>query len=175
MVASEFVGVGVRMAGVALILGALGAAVTGLAFSIGESIRTVLLGPLQSVRDNSPMARDDLADMTVVAAAMCAFLSVALDGAWLAVLIGVMLFVARPMVKRAMRVEDPMQAIGGQFGTDFVMGIYAPVALAQLLLGNVYLAMSMSLVLVALAWPPGGAGVSSKRGEPGPVVPALVN
>jgi hypothetical protein len=165
----ELVQTGIQVFAVALTLGAFVLLLNGGAYSLGWSCRSALEPLLASVRARSSRSRPELADASVVLAIGFALLSAVFEQLVPALLIVALLLKGRPLVRRATREENRLLALVGSLSSDTVIGFYLPMVLAQVLLTNLYIAASMSLVVVALSWPPGGGQAipgRSWRGAP---------
>ena len=166
----ELVEVGLSMSAVALIIGAAFLLVSGSARSLGEAFRQSIEPTLTEFRSRSTRSRSELADMTILAAIGLALLAV-FDGA---VLIGsavaVLLYVARPSIRRATSQEHRLLAVSSAFSLDLMIGTYLPFALAHVLLFDWIMALCLFAVVLALSWPAGGGEtIPGRRWQPAPV------
>ena len=86
---------------------------------------------------------------------------------WFAgLLIGAILWKSRSMIRRLTSEEHPLMAIGNLFSTDLIIGLYLPIALAQFMLGRIFIGLAMSMVVVALSWPAGrGLRAGGRTGQ----------
>ncbi len=153
---AELLIVGLRTTGVALILGSLMLLATGSAGPLGGTLRQALEPALHAVRARTSLSRSELADVTILAAVALAVGSIVAERRYFAVIMVVGLWLARPGVQRLTSQENKMLAIASYFSIDFLIGLYAPIVVANLLLGNVLLASSLLAVVIALSWPTGG-------------------
>ena len=148
---------GTKLAAVALILGAVMSFVNGTAPIMGEQWRESIHPALASVRSRSTLSRAQLADRSMLAAIVLSGLAVVFEGRFLGLVVGIGLWMARPMIVRLCSQEHPLLAIGDSFSANLIIGLYLPVAIAQLLLGQVLTGAAMLSVVLALSWPAGGA------------------
>lgn len=148
---------GLAMSGLCLVILALWSLVTGFASVIGAACRARLRPALLRVRSMSSLGRSDLADATLVLAVGLAAADVVVGRSFVAALVAVMLWLARPSVQRLMREERPLFALGTELSSDLVVGAFLPLAVAHLLLGDALMAGAIFAATVALCWPPGGA------------------
>jgi hypothetical protein len=153
---SQIVEIATRVTAVGLTFGSFVLLLTGSALTLGTSFRTAVEPVLRSIRDLTSMSRPDLADTTVVAAIGFAGCSAVFESVVAGMLIMGLLAWSRPMVRRATRDENKLQALAGSFSIDLIIGGYLPIVPAQALLGNWYAAASLLLVTLALSWPAGG-------------------
>ncbi len=159
MVYGELLGIGLRLTGLALIGFTVFSFVTGSATATGATIRASLTPTLRGVRDTSELSRAQLADRSILAAAAVCALSVFIDRSFVAAIVTGLILVSRPSVVRMAREERPLFALAQQqFSGDLLIGLYAPMALAQMMFNNYLMSAAFSLVLLSLSWPPGGAG-----------------
>ncbi len=149
---------GLRFAGLALIFVTVWSFISGSAPSTGAAVRESLKPGLRSIRDSSTWSRSELADRTIVAAVAVAAVSTLVDQSLLSAIVAGLLWQSRPALRRATSEEQPLLAFASQLSSDMMIGLYTPMVLAQLLLGNHLLALAFSFVAIALSWPPGGAG-----------------
>lgn len=147
---------GTRLAAVALIFWAFISFFMGTASATGQSFRSSLQPLLSSVRSSSSMSRQQLADASMVSAAVFAGMAVIVDRSIVAVLVAGLLWKARPQLRRLTSEENPLRAIAGSFSLDLVIGIYLPILLSQVIVGNYFIALTLMLVVVSLSWPAGG-------------------
>jgi len=152
----ELIDAALNGSSIALVFAAFGLLIHGSARSVGESFRTLIEPLLLFVRDSSACSRTRLADLSILAA-MGLGMSAALTESLLAgVAVASLLWLARPAVHRATREEHRLLATASFFSLDVVIGVNLPVAMAHLLIGNIFLAMSLVTIAVALSWPAGG-------------------
>jgi hypothetical protein len=130
--------------------------VTGNAHATGAAVRAQLTPALTTIRSTTAMSRAELADASLILALGLAAVSMIVDRTYLAAVMIPLLWLSRPSVRRLTSEERPMFALGGELSGNLVVGLFAPIALAHLLLGNGFLAASLLAVTVALCWPPGG-------------------
>ncbi len=131
---------------------------TGAAWTNGATVRGALKPGLLSLRQSSSRSRADLADMTLLAAVVLAMISLLVEGAFGGALVAVGIMWARTTVQRLTSQEHPLMAVGTQFSADLAIGIFAPLMLAQILMGSWFLAASHLAVCICLSWPAGGPG-----------------
>ncbi len=162
--------IGMAVAAFGLIMGALYLFITGTSSSVGERVRGALTPLLRLVRDNSSLSRGDLADRSVLIGAALVLVSAAVNQSIIELMVAVVLYRARSSIKRASKEEQPLLAIAGFFSSDMIVGVYAPIILALVMLGNVAMAAGLGSVIIALCWPPGGAGYTSGAWRPAWVV-----
>jgi hypothetical protein len=143
------------MTALCLIVLAVWSLVTGHAQTVGAAVRAQLVPVLTAIRAMTTLSRADLADASLIIAVGLAAISMIVDRNLLAAVIIPLLWLARPAVRRLTSEERPMFALGGELSGNLVVGLFAPIALAHLLLGNRFLAASLVAVTVALCWPPG--------------------
>ncbi len=158
----ELIHAGLQIGALALIVGAVMSFVQGTAPVLGEQLREALRPMLTGLRDRSDLSRSELADRSMLAAVGLSVLAVLIDRSIAAALIAIVLWFARPMVARMVSQEHPMLALSQTFSTDLVIGLYLPIALAQLLMFQLLMGASMFLVVLALSWPPGGAAAGGQ-------------
>lgn len=163
---SDPIQAGMAGAAFALILGALYLFVSGGSSSIGEQVRGILTPALRAIRDGSTLSRGDLADRTVLLGAALVLSSAVTRLSIIDLAIAIVLYRARPKIKSATKQEQPLLAIAGFFSTDMIVGVYTPMLLALFMLGDIAVALGLSTVVIALCWPPGGAGQVSGEWRP---------
>lgn len=157
--ATQLFVVGNAFAAIALMGWAFVSLLTGSAIATGATFRALLDPSLTSIRSNSVLSREELSDRTMLAAVTAAILGGLLSGSVLLMIVGAMLFTARPKLGRLMTEENRLRALIGSFSIDMAVGLYLPIILAQVLLANYASALVFFLVILSLSWPPGGAGV----------------
>ena len=140
--------------------------IAGTSPILGSAIREWLRPALQAVRRSTDRSRSKLADLTVVVAVVFAVASIPLDSNPLAAVVAIVLWMARPQVARLTSEEHPLLAKAGEFSADLIIGIYAPIMAAMLLLGDIAMAASLLTVTVALCWPPGNEGTRVRTWRP---------
>ncbi len=163
---SDPIQAGMAGAAFALILGALYLFVSGGSSSVGEQVRDMLTPTLRALRDTSSLSRSELADRTVLLGSALVLSSAVTRLSIIDLGIAIVLYRSRPSIKKATKQEQPLMAIAGFFSTDMIVGVYTPMLLALLMLGDVAVALGLSTVVVALCWPPGGAGHLSGEWRP---------
>lgn len=144
------------MGAIGLIGGAFILLLAGNTSGIGSSFRSAVEPALRSVRDRTTCSRSDLADRSVLVSIGFATGEAVTGHLLVAVILGFLLWRARPGLRRLMSQENKILAAGGTFSADVAIGFYLPVVAAQVLLHNLFLAASLLSVVVALCWPPGG-------------------
>lgn len=152
----ELVSAGMALGALALIAGAAMSAFNGSASVTGEQFRELIRPILQSIRERSTLSRSELADRSMLAAIAGCALAVLVERSLLAGLAAVGLQMARPMVIKLVSQEHPLLALGDSVSANFIIGLYVPVVLAHVLLGELLTGGALMLVVVALSWPAGG-------------------
>lgn len=153
----ELLSAGMALGAIALIVGAAMSAFNGSASATGEQFRELIRPVLQSIRERSTLSRAELADRSMLAAIAGCALAVLVERSLLAGVAAIGLQMARPMVVKLVSQEHPLLALGDSFTGNFIIGLYVPVVLANVLLGQLLTGGALLLVVVALSWPAGGA------------------
>lgn len=152
-----------------LVFGAFLLLINGQALNLGSSMRARLEPVLTSLRSRTSLSRAELADVTVIGAAVVALAGLPLERSAGNLLIPILLLGSRRLIRRATREENRLLAVMGSLSTDLIIGFYVPVILAQVLLLNLATALSLTMVIVALSWPAGGTGIPGRRWRLAPV------
>ena len=145
-----------QMSGIALLLCAIGSLINGTAGSIGEAVRGLFAPALTKVRERTDLDRGQLADESMKAAVAFAAAAAVTNVSAMALLTTIIIWKARPAVQRLTSQDDPMQAKASEFSGNLLAGLYAPIALAMLLMGSFLMAACFAAVLVAVLWPAKG-------------------
>ena len=169
MTHGELLAIGLKVSGMALILGSFLLLLTGASMSFGTSFRSALEPSLQQARSFTSMSRDQLADATILVGIVLAISASALEQRLIPGLVAIGLWYARPLVRRSTREEHQLLAIVGTISIDTVIGFYAPLAMAYFLFGDLLMGATFLSVVVALSWPAGGASIPGRRWRLAPV------
>lgn len=162
----QLLAAGNAFAAIALIAWAFVSLFTGSAIATGESIRTSLRPALADIRSRSTLRRDELSDRTVVAAVLVAMVASLLERSVVLMIVAALLFVARPQIRRMTKEENRLRAIVGSLSLDLVIGLYLPLILALIITQDWGKAVVLSLMTVAMSWPPGGGHVQRTDWNP---------
>ncbi len=148
---------GAQVAAIATIVGGAGLLVLGRSTMLGQSCRLTIKPMLTWVRSRSELSRSDLAEISTLLAVALALLGGLVDQSPTALVLAVLLWMSRPSIVRLTRDEHPLMAEASSFTIDLMIGIYVPIAVAQILLVRLPMAGSFVALIVALSWPAGGA------------------
>jgi len=162
--APELFDSGMQLGAIALIIGAVLSFVTGTAPIFGGQVREAVRPVLADLRSRSSLSRRELADRCMLSAVLLSVAAVFLERSFMAAIIAVALWTARPMVARLASQEHPLLAIADSLSIDLMIGLYLPVAMAQMLLGRYFTGSAMLVVILALSWPAGGGARRATRG-----------
>ncbi len=154
----QLLAIGNAFAAIALIGWAFVSLLTGSAVATGESVRTSLQPTLADIRSRTTLRRDELADRTVMAAVIVAMGASLVERSIVLMILGALLFLARPQIRKLTKEENRLRAIVGSLSLDLVIGLYLPLILAQVITRNWGNAAVLFLTTVALSWPAGGGG-----------------
>ncbi|MDH4075138.1 MAG: hypothetical protein OEY41_16865 [Acidimicrobiia bacterium] len=165
----ELVDVGASTLALGLVVVAFVQLLTGGAFKLGHAFRSTVEPVLASIRGSSRLSRAELADRTMLVAIALAAAGTVVQRSVAGVLMMVVLWKVRPLVRRTTREEHKLLAMAGTLSIDLVVGFYVPMTLAQLLLLQYLFAASMVAVMVALCWPAGGGSLRRRRWQLAPV------
>lgn len=158
--------IGMVLAAFGLIIGAVYLFLTGGSNSVGEKVRGALTPSLRAVRDGSSLSRGELAERSVLVGAALVLASGFIRLSIFDVAVAILLYHSRTKIRRSATEEQPLRAIAGFFSTDMIVGIYVPIILAMFILGSVMVALGLASVVIALCWPPGGAGFAAGAWRP---------
>lgn len=153
---TELFEVGIKLSAAGLIFGAFFLLIAGAASGLGWSFRSAIEPMLQHIRASSSLSRSELADLSIRISIGFAALAALFGQLFLAVVLVVVLWRGRPIIRRLTTEENRLLAVVGSLSIDLVIGFYVPIVLAQFLLLNLFIGSSLLLVIVALSWPPGG-------------------
>lgn len=152
----ELVRAGLSMSAVALIAGAAFLLLTGSARSLGEAFRESVEPALAQVRSRTNRSRSELADLSMLAAIGLSLLNILGGNPVIGTVVAIVLYVARPAIRRATRHEHRLLAMGGLFSIDLIIGAYLPFVLAHVMMFDWLMALCLFAVVLALSWPAGG-------------------
>ncbi len=152
----EIATLGLQLAAAGLIIGAIVSLLTGSAPSLGTSTRSALEPALSRIRHGSSLSRQQLADLSLLAAIGCSACAAIFDQFGVSVFMTLLLWLSRPAIQRVCREENRLLAIAGSLTTDLIIGLYVPIMAAQILIGHPFIAASMVFVVITLSWPAGG-------------------
>ena len=159
---AELLQAGLQLGAMALIFGAFFLLVIGATSYLGLSCRSAIEPTLRRIRQGTSHTRSELADVSVRLSIALAIVAI-IERPILAVLLMVGLMKGRPTIRRLTSDENRLLALRGSLSIDLVIGFYLPIALAQLLMRDVFTGASMLMVIVALSWPAGGGDVVPGR------------
>ncbi|MEZ5343273.1 MAG: hypothetical protein R2706_18085 [Acidimicrobiales bacterium] len=154
-----------QLCGIALILGAVASAINGSASGIGLSVRQLVSPTLERVRERTDLDRAQLADESMKLAIAFGAAGTITNRSVTALITTLVLVKARPTIRRLTQQENPLLASVSDLSGNYVAGIYAPLVLALLLLGNFLIAASFGAVLLALLWPAKGGWKRRSRSK----------
>ncbi|MGF1596909.1 MAG: hypothetical protein ACFCVK_08235 [Acidimicrobiales bacterium] len=149
---------GLELTALAIFVCAFALFLTGGSDAVGQPFRLAIEPLLADLRARTARSRAELADTSILVsigfAVLAALAGQAIGGAAVAL----MLWWGRPVFQRLTREDNRLMASMSLFSIDMVIGLFVPIALAQLLLSSYFLAFSTVLVVVALSWPAGTGG-----------------
>ena len=160
---TELLQLGTQIAAIATILGGLLLLVAGRSSWLGYSFRTALEPALDRIRGHSTLSRSELAHVSVLVAVGLAATGAVVDRQLLAALLAILVWLSRGSVVRLTREENQLLAKVSSFSIDLLIGVYVPIAIAQVLLLNLFVAASFFSLIVALSWPAGGGAIPGRR------------
>jgi len=160
---TELLQLGIQISAIATILGGFVLLMLGRSSWLGHSFRTSVRPALDMIRSRSALSRSELADVSILAASGLAMMGAFFDRQLFAALLAILLWLSRPSVARLTREENHMLAKISSFSIDLMIGVYVPIAIAQVLLLNLFLAASFFSVIIALSWPEGGGAIPGRR------------
>ncbi len=158
----ELLDIGTQLAAIGCIIVGFGLVAIGRAPWLGYIFRTAIEPTLTRFRESSELSRAELATGWTVAASALAGVAVVVDRSLFAAVLAILLWLARPAVARLTSEEHPLLALANSFTIDLMIGMYLPITVSQVLLGNLILACSFAALIVALSWPTGG-GATGRR------------
>lgn len=166
----ELVRAGLSLSAVALIAGAAILFVTGSARSLGETFRVSIEPTLAQIRSRTTLSRSELADLSILVAIGLSMLNILGGNPVAGTIVALVLWVARPSIRRATRHEHRLMALGGFFSIDLIIGAYIPFVLAHLMMSDWLMASCLFSVVLALSWPAGGGEtIPGRRWQLAPV------
>ncbi|MDH4278131.1 MAG: hypothetical protein OEW83_08620 [Acidimicrobiia bacterium] len=152
----ELVRAGLSLSAVALIAGAAILLITGSAQTLGEAFREAVEPTLAQVRSRTNRSRSELADLSMLVAIGLSMLNILGGNPVVGTIVALVLYLARPAIRRATRHEHRLMAMGGLFSIDLIIGLYLPFVVAHLMMFDWLMAACLSAVVLALSWPAGG-------------------
>lgn len=165
----ELLQLGIQISAIAMIFGGLGLLLVGRSSWLGHSFRTAVRPMLDLIRSRSTLSRSELADVSILVAAGLAVMGALVDRQVFAAILAILLWLSRPAVAKLTSEENQMLAKISWFSIDLMIGVYVPIAVAQVLLLNLFVAASFFSAIVALSWPAGGGAIPGRRWKLAPV------
>ncbi|MGI9598015.1 MAG: hypothetical protein ACR2QK_17765 [Acidimicrobiales bacterium] len=159
----ELLQLGINISAIATILGGLVLLALGRSDWLGHSFRTAVRPALDLIRSRSTRSRSELADVSILVAAGLSVAGALVDRQVFAAILAILLWLSRPSVAKLTKEENHLLAKISWFSIDLMIGVYVPIAIAQVLLLNLFLAASFFSVIVALSWPTGGGAIPGRR------------